>query len=88
VTDLIELVGAVDGLVQMQARADGEYFFKICGRTDELTLFDRPRQFVAAVVDIGASALPIRSAWLPVIMPARILLNRGSWTPEMMYCHL
>jgi len=33
VTDLIELVGAVDGLVQMQARADAEYFFKVCGRT-------------------------------------------------------
>jgi hypothetical protein len=33
VTDLIELVGAVDGLVQMQARADAEYFFKACGRT-------------------------------------------------------
>src|SRR5215471_818606 len=33
VTDLIELVGAVDGLVQLQARADADYFLKICGRT-------------------------------------------------------
>jgi hypothetical protein len=32
VTDLIELVGAVDGLVQLQARADAEYFLKVCGR--------------------------------------------------------
>jgi hypothetical protein len=32
VTDLIELVGAVDGLVQLQARADADYFLKICGR--------------------------------------------------------
>ena len=33
VTDLIELVGAVDGLVQMQARADADYFVKVCGRS-------------------------------------------------------
>jgi hypothetical protein len=32
VTDLIELVGAVDGLLQMQARADADYFLGICGR--------------------------------------------------------
>jgi hypothetical protein len=30
VTDLIELVGAVDGMVQAQADADAEYFFKVC----------------------------------------------------------
>ncbi len=33
VTDLIELVGAVDGLLQMQARADADYFVKVCGRS-------------------------------------------------------
>jgi hypothetical protein len=33
VTDLIELVGAVDGLLQMQARADAEHFIKVCGRS-------------------------------------------------------
>lgn len=33
VTDLIELVGAVDGIVQMQARADAEYFIQCAGRT-------------------------------------------------------
>ena len=33
VDDLIALVGAVDGLLQMQAGADVEYFLKICGRT-------------------------------------------------------
>ena len=33
VTDLIELVGAVDGLVQLQARTDAEYFLKVCGRS-------------------------------------------------------
>ena len=32
VTDLIELVGAVDGIVQMQAKADAEYFVKNAGR--------------------------------------------------------
>jgi hypothetical protein len=32
VTDLIDLVGAVDGVVQMQARADAQYFLHVCGR--------------------------------------------------------
>jgi hypothetical protein len=32
VDDLISLVGAVDGLLQLQAGADAEYFLKICGR--------------------------------------------------------
>jgi hypothetical protein len=36
VTDLIELVGAVDGILQMQAGADADYFLRVCGRT-----FDR-----------------------------------------------
>ena len=30
VTDLIELVAAVDGMLQAQAAADADYFFKIC----------------------------------------------------------
>ena len=32
VTDLIELVGAVDGIVQMQAAADADYFIAAAGR--------------------------------------------------------
>jgi len=32
VTDLIALVGAVDGIVQAQAAADADYFFAGCGR--------------------------------------------------------
>ena len=32
VDDLIALVGAVDGLLQLQAGADADYFMKICGR--------------------------------------------------------
>lgn len=32
VDDLIALVGAVDGLLQMQAGADADYFVKVCGR--------------------------------------------------------
>ena len=32
VTDLIELVGAVDGIVQMQAEADADYFVQSAGR--------------------------------------------------------
>jgi len=30
VTDLIELVGAVDGMLKVQAEADADYFFKVC----------------------------------------------------------
>jgi hypothetical protein len=33
VTDLIELVGAVDGIVQAQAQADGDYFLMQAGRS-------------------------------------------------------
>jgi hypothetical protein len=33
VTELIELVGAVDGILQAQAEADADYFLKITGRT-------------------------------------------------------
>jgi len=33
VNDLIDLVGAVDGILQMQARADVDYFLNVCGRT-------------------------------------------------------
>ena len=33
VTDLIELVAAVDGILQMQAKADADYFLRVCGRT-------------------------------------------------------
>ena len=32
VDDLIELVGAVDGILQAQAQADAEYFARTCGR--------------------------------------------------------
>ena len=32
VTDLIELVAAVDGILQMQAAADTDYFLRVCGR--------------------------------------------------------
>jgi hypothetical protein len=32
VSDLIELVGAVDGILQAQAAADSEYFLAVCGR--------------------------------------------------------
>jgi len=32
VTDLIELVAAVDGILQLQAGADTDYFLRVCGR--------------------------------------------------------
>ncbi len=33
VDELIELVGAVDGILQLQSGADADYFIKTCGRT-------------------------------------------------------
>ena len=33
VDELIELVGAVDGILQLQAAADADYFLKACGRS-------------------------------------------------------
>jgi hypothetical protein len=36
VSDLIDLVAAVDGIMQVQSAADADYFLRICGRT-----FDR-----------------------------------------------
>jgi hypothetical protein len=33
VNELIELVGAVDGILQAQSEADADYFLKIAGRT-------------------------------------------------------
>lgn len=35
VADLIDLVAAVDGILQMQAKADTEYFLRVCDRTFE-----------------------------------------------------
>jgi hypothetical protein len=37
VSDLIDLVGAVDGIVQVQAKADTDYFRRVCGRTFDRT---------------------------------------------------
>ena len=47
VTDLIALVGAVDGILQLQAKADTDYFLRVCGRT-----FDK-----AQVQELGETML-------------------------------
>jgi hypothetical protein len=47
VDDLIALVAAVDGILQMQAKADTDYFLRVCGRS-----FDK-----AQVERIGAAML-------------------------------
>jgi len=48
VSELIELVGAVDGLVQLQARADADYFLKVCGRSLSPAEAERVRTGVLA----------------------------------------
>lgn len=39
--DLIELVGAVDQILQAQAEADLQYFLTICGRSFSLEAIDK-----------------------------------------------
>jgi len=49
VGELIGLVGAVDGIVQMQAKADAEYFVQVAGRAfDERQVQDVHRTMLAA----------------------------------------
>jgi len=43
VNDLIALVGAVDGLLQLQAGADADYFLKVCGRRSSAQETERIR---------------------------------------------
>jgi hypothetical protein len=43
VTDFIELVAAVDGILQMQAATDTDYFLRICGRPFDATQVQRLR---------------------------------------------
>jgi hypothetical protein len=48
VNDLIALVAAVDGIVQLQATADADYFVKICGRKLGASEADAVRKTVLA----------------------------------------
>jgi hypothetical protein len=41
VTDLIELVAAVDGILKVQAAADADYFVRVCGRALDRSQCDR-----------------------------------------------
>jgi hypothetical protein len=43
VTDFIDLVAAVDGILQMQAAADSDYFLRVCGRPFDATQVQRLR---------------------------------------------
>jgi hypothetical protein len=46
VSDLIALVGAVDGLLQLQAKADTDYFLRVCGRSFD----EKQREKIGATV--------------------------------------
>jgi hypothetical protein len=48
VSDLIELVAAVDGILQAQAAADSDYFLQCCGRSFDKNETDRIRQTMLA----------------------------------------
>jgi hypothetical protein len=48
VSDLIELVAAVDGILQMQGGADADYFLKSCGRTFDAAQEQRIRETMLA----------------------------------------
>jgi hypothetical protein len=44
VTDLIELVAAVDGILQLQAAADTDYFLRVCGRVFDKTQVNQVKE--------------------------------------------
>jgi hypothetical protein len=48
VTDLIELVGAVDGILQLQAAADTDYFLRVCGRVFDKMQVNQIKETVLA----------------------------------------
>jgi hypothetical protein len=48
VTDLIDLVAAVDGILQAQAAADADYFLRACGRALDPGQSDRVKQTMLA----------------------------------------
>jgi hypothetical protein len=48
VSDLIELVGAVDGILQQQAGADAGYFLRVCGRSFDSEQTERIRKTMLA----------------------------------------
>jgi hypothetical protein len=48
VTDLIDLVRAVDGILQMQAAADSDYFLQSCGKTFDAVQMQRVRNTMLA----------------------------------------
>jgi len=48
VNELIELVAAVDGILQMQAGADADYFLRVCGREFAASQAERIRATVLA----------------------------------------
>jgi len=48
VTDLIELVAAVDGIVQVQSAADAEYFFRVCERKFDPAQMEEVRRVMLA----------------------------------------
>jgi hypothetical protein len=48
VNDLIDLVGAVDGILQSQSAADADYFLRICGRTFDRDAVERIRATMLA----------------------------------------
>jgi len=48
VNDLIALVGAVDGILQVQAAADSGYFLRVCSRVHDETEADRIKKTILA----------------------------------------
>jgi hypothetical protein len=48
VSDLIDLVAAVDGILQMQAASDSDYFLRVCGRVFNPAHAGRIRQTMLA----------------------------------------
>jgi hypothetical protein len=71
VTELIELVGAVDGILQAQAAADTHYFVEVCGRPLSAAEVGRCAAVFSTLIAGSTSFRRQGSA-----------LHRGAWQPD------
>ena len=78
VTDLIELVGAVDGLLQSQARADADYFISVCGRSFASEEAERVRAVVLAAYRWQYIVSGVREPRFSQILSSMITKSQGT----------
>jgi hypothetical protein len=77
VTDLIELVGAVDGLLQSQAVADADYFLGVCSRPCSSEQAERVRAGVLAAYRWQYIVSGVREPRFSQILASMITQNQA-----------